>query len=52
MLRIRLTLSKRKEAVYRNLDILHDALVNAWTCAGAASEEVIGFNARLGILLL
>lgn len=46
MYRIRLSLPKGQEAKYRNLDILHDALVNAWTAAGAVSERVTGQSAR------
>lgn len=33
------------KSVYVNQDILHDALVNAWTAAGAESEQVIGASA-------
>jgi len=47
MHRVRITLPKRRSVDYRNLDILHDALVNAWTAGGAAAEEVIGPNARI-----
>jgi CRISPR-associated endoribonuclease Cas6 len=47
MYRVRFTLPKRGGADYRNLDILHDALVNAWTAGGAVAEEVIGPDARL-----
>ncbi len=47
MHRVRITLPKRGGADYRNLDILHDALVNAWTAGGATAEEVIGPNARV-----
>jgi CRISPR-associated endoribonuclease Cas6 len=46
MYRIRLSLPKGQEATYRNLDLLHDALVNALTAAGATSDEVIGRQAR------
>jgi|WetSurMetagenome_2_1015567.scaffolds.fasta_scaffold08790_3 CRISPR-associated endoribonuclease Cas6 len=46
MYRIRLSLPKGQEARYRNLDILHDALVNAWTAAGAEPQMVTGQNAR------
>jgi hypothetical protein len=45
MHRIRLSLPKGQDARYRNLDILHDALVNAWIAAGAPSESVVGRNA-------
>ncbi len=47
MHRIRLSLPRGQEARYRNLDILHDALVNAWTAAGTPPESVIGQSARL-----
>lgn len=47
MYRIRMTLPKRKDEGYRNLDMLHDALINALAEAGASPEEVIGMNARL-----
>ncbi len=47
MYRIRLSLPRGQEARYRNLDILHDALVNAWTAAGVPPESVIGRRARL-----
>lgn len=46
LIRIRMTLPKRKDIAYRNMDILHDAIVNAWICAGAASEMVTGYHAR------
>jgi len=41
MLRIHMTLSKRKDIDYRNMDILHDTIVNVWTCAGADPEKVM-----------
>ena len=47
MYRIRLTLPKRMASGYRNLDLLHDALVNGWTAAGAASDQVVGPSAGL-----
>ncbi len=47
MHRIRIVLPKRESVHYRNLDILHDALVNGWTKAGAHAEEVIGMNAKM-----
>lgn len=47
MHRIRLSLPKGQEARYHNLDILHDALVNAWTAAGAPPEGIIGQSSRL-----
>lgn len=46
MFRIRITLPKRRSVGYHYMDILHDALVNAWTCAGAGSEMVTGYHAR------
>ncbi|RKZ88726.1 MAG: CRISPR-associated protein Cas6 [Candidatus Parabeggiatoa sp. nov. 1] len=45
MLRIRISLPKGGEAHYHYLDILHDALVNAWIAAGSGKEQVIGINA-------
>ncbi len=47
MHRVRITLPKRRSVDYRNLDILHDALINAWTAGGAAAGDVIGPNARI-----
>lgn len=46
MFRIRMALPKGKSIAYRYTDILHDALVNAWVCAGAASEDVTGYQAK------
>lgn len=46
MYRIRLELPKRHGLRYRFRDLLHDALINAWTAAGAKAEEVIGADAR------
>ncbi len=46
MFRIRMALPKGNSLAYRYTDILHDALVNAWTCAGAASEDVTGYQAK------
>lgn len=46
MYRMRLSLPRGQEAIYRNLDLLHDALVEAWVAAGAASEAVVGRQAR------
>jgi CRISPR-associated endoribonuclease Cas6 len=43
--RIRIQLSSKKSEYYQFLDILHDAIVNAWTAAGAMSEQVTGINA-------
>ncbi|OQY54130.1 MAG: CRISPR-associated protein Cas6 [Candidatus Parabeggiatoa sp. nov. 2] len=45
MRRIRLQLSKKDNIHYKYLDILHDALVNAWRKAGATSEQITGMNA-------
>jgi hypothetical protein len=45
MLRIRLSLPKGSHAVYRHLDIVHDALVNALVAAGASSDQVVGPDA-------
>ncbi|EFK07879.1 putative CRISPR-associated endoribonuclease Cas6 [delta proteobacterium NaphS2] len=47
MYRVRITLPKRKSVDYRNLDILHDALVNAWVAAGAPAKTVVGPNAGM-----
>lgn len=46
MYRIRVTLPKRGAVCYKNLDIIHDALVNALSCAGAKSADITGFKAR------
>jgi len=43
LLRIRVNLFKNVQ--YRYLDIIHDALVNALTAAGANGEQVTGMNA-------
>ncbi|WP_026199389.1 CRISPR-associated endoribonuclease Cas6 [Lamprocystis purpurea] len=45
MFRVRLGLPKGRHAVYRHLDLVHDALVNALTAAGAASDQVVGHGA-------
>lgn len=47
MYRIRITLPKRSGIDYINLDIIHDALVNAWTATGMEADEVIGANSRI-----
>ncbi len=47
MYRIRLVLPKQQNVCYRNLDILHDALINAWEAAGAGIDQVLGMNSRL-----
>jgi hypothetical protein len=46
MYRIRISLPPRRSAQYRHQDLLHDALVNAWTEAGADADAVIGTDAR------
>jgi CRISPR-associated endoribonuclease Cas6 len=46
MYRLRIRLPKGQAASYRYLDLLHNALVNAWIAAGAAADEVIGAAAR------
>lgn len=46
MFRIRMALPKGKSISYHYTDILHDALVNAWICAGAAPEDVTGYQAK------
>jgi len=45
MYRLRLSLPKGQGVAYRNLDVLHDALVNAWTAAGAEPRTVVGHEA-------
>ena len=45
MHRIRLRLPKRRWAVYRHLDLIHDAIVSALIAAGARPEQVIGAQA-------
>ncbi len=45
MLRIQLTLPRHHPARYRFLDLVHDAIINAWTKAGAAPEQLIGSQA-------
>lgn len=46
MRRIRLKLARGRRASYRHLDLIHDAIVNALTAAGADSEQVIGARAH------
>ena len=46
MYRIRLQLPKRHLADYHHLDLLHDALVNAWTEAGAKTNQILGVDAK------
>jgi len=45
MLRIRISLPKKFDVNYKYLDILHDALVNAWIVAGAKPEQILNLNA-------
>lgn len=45
MHRLRLQLPPGHWAQYRYLDLVHDALVNAWIAAGARPEQVIGAQA-------
>ncbi len=45
MFRIRMTLPKRRDVGYKNMDILHDAIVNAWICSGADPEQITGHQA-------
>ena len=47
MYRIRLSLPKGAPATYRNLDIIHDSLVQAWIEAGAVPESVVGRQAGI-----
>ena len=42
MYRLHIGLPKGQAASYRYLDLLHNALVNAWIAAGAAADEVVG----------
>lgn len=47
MLRIRLQLPKSEPLQqYDHLDLIHDALINAWIAAGANNSEVIGHQAK------
>jgi len=45
VLRIRVSLPKKGEAYYNYLDILHDAIVNAWIAAGAQKEQILDMSA-------
>lgn len=47
MRRIRLNLPTGRYQGYRNQDLIHDALVNAWTAAGAPAERVLGPGAGI-----
>lgn len=47
MLRIRIQLPKGEPAQnYSHLDLIHDALVNAWVAAGADNSWIIGHQAK------
>ncbi len=46
MNRIRLSLPRGQRAQFRHQDLVHDAIVNALTTAGAKPEEVIGASAE------
>ncbi len=46
MYRVRVQLPLKLSLQYRYLDILHDALINAWTTAGAPVDWVMGRYAR------
>jgi len=41
MRRLKISLPKKAEIHYKYLDILHDALVNAWIAAGAQKEQIL-----------
>ncbi len=45
MHRIRIRLPKHRWAVYRHLDLIHDAIVSGLISGGAQPEQVIGSNA-------
>lgn len=45
MLRIRFSLPRQHWVQYRFLDLVHDALINAWTKAGASPQALIGSQA-------
>lgn len=45
MYRIRLQLPPGVSCGYQNLDLIHDALVNAWIAAGATPKMIIGAKA-------
>jgi CRISPR-associated endoribonuclease Cas6 len=47
MYRIRISLPPRESKPYQNLDLIHDALVNALSKAGASSQELVGEHAAL-----
>jgi CRISPR-associated endoribonuclease Cas6 len=44
MFRIRFCLPIAKTVSYQHLDIIHDALINAWIVAGASADQVLGFK--------
>ena len=45
MLRLRIQTTQTAGIPYQYLDILHDAIVNAWIAAGATSEQITGMTA-------
>ncbi|TGN99986.1 CRISPR-associated protein Cas6 [Candidatus Thiomargarita nelsonii] len=45
MRRIRIILPKKADIHYKYLDILHDAIVNAWIAAGAQKEQILDMSA-------
>jgi CRISPR-associated endoribonuclease Cas6 len=45
MLRLRIILPKKAKLHYKYLDILHDAIVNAWIAAGAEKEQILDRSA-------
>lgn len=47
MYRIRICLPRGQWAVYRHLDIIHDALIQGWETAGIAADQVLGHRARV-----
>ncbi len=46
MYRVRIRLPKGQAVYYHYLDLLHNALINAWIAAGAAANDVVGVAAR------
>lgn len=46
MIRVRVSLAKKQNAQYRYLDLVHDALINAWCATDAVAEDVIGQQAK------
>lgn len=47
MKRIRIKLPKNRQERYNNLDIIHDAIINAFFERGASKDQIIGPNAAL-----